>query len=84
MSIISDIDESLNVCLSFSLPETGCLPSARIFAECILSGTRQRSLLSSAVKKTLSKIIALGKKGKKTLGKVWHSANQKKKTLGKS
>ena len=33
-----------------TLRETGDLPSARVFAECILSGTRQRPCLPSARK----------------------------------
>ena len=43
------------------LQETGSLPSVFIFAECISSDTRQTSSLPSAAKKTLGKIIALGK-----------------------
>ena len=43
---------------SFALITTGNW----IFAECILSGTRQTSSLPSAAKKTLGKIITLGKK----------------------
>ena len=44
----------------FTLPETDDLPSAKIFAECIPSGTRQKSCLSSAEETTLGKIMALG------------------------
>jgi hypothetical protein len=35
------------------LPETACLPSARLFAESILSGTRQTACLLDAVQNTL-------------------------------
>ena len=38
-----------------ALPETSNLPSVFVFAECILSGTRQTSFLPSAVLKTLGK-----------------------------
>ena len=43
------------------LPEIVDLLSAKIFDECILSGTRQTSSLSSAAKNTLGKIMALSK-----------------------
>ena len=57
-----------------ALPETVDLPSAKMFAECILSGTRQTSSLLSDAKNTLSKIMALDKQ---TLCRVLqkHSAN---------
>ena len=48
-----------------TLPESVGKPSARGFAECNPSCTRQTSFLSSAAKKILNKIIALGKRGKK-------------------
>jgi hypothetical protein len=38
------------------LLEFGSLPSAIFFAECFISGTRQRSSLPSATQKTLGKI----------------------------
>jgi len=49
-----------------TLPESVGKPSARGFAECNPSGTRQTSFLPSATKKTLGKIIALGKQDKNT------------------
>ena len=67
---------------SSPLPETGCLLSVRMFTECILSGTWQRSSLPSAVKKTLGKIIALDKRGKKHSAK-FGTRQMRKKTLGK-
>ena len=42
-----------------ALPETGDLPSAKTFAECIPSSTQQKSCLSSVAETTLGKIIAL-------------------------
>jgi hypothetical protein len=39
-----------------ALPEFGSLPSVIFFAECFISGTRQRSSLLSATQKTLGKI----------------------------
>ena len=68
---------------SLALPETADLPSAKRFAECIPSGTRPKSCLSSALETTLGKIIALGipiylpSAEKRPLGKLV------KKTLGK-
>jgi hypothetical protein len=38
-----------------ALPEFGSLPSAKYFAECFFSGTRQKNSLSSATQKTLGK-----------------------------
>ena len=67
---------------SATLLETGCLPSAKLFVECILSGTRQISYLPSAVTKALGKIIALGKRGKKHSAK-FGTRQTRKKTLGK-
>ena len=43
-----------------TLPESGDLPSAKRFAECIPSGIRQKSYLPSASETTLDKIMALG------------------------
>ena len=64
---------SINLGVLRTLPETSNLPSVFMFAECILSSTRQtRSLPSAALK---------------TLGKNKHSVNRRftecKKTLGK-
>ena len=66
-----------------SLPEIPCLPSAWVFAECYTSGTRQTNSLPSAAKKTLEKIIALGKQLICGVPKVKHSAKRRK-TLGKN
>jgi hypothetical protein len=57
-----------------ALPETAPLPSARLFAECILSGTRQRASLLSARKKTLGEEWALGKGPFCRVPKFNHSA----------
>ena len=46
---------------SASLPEMASLSSVTAFIECFLSGTRQRGYLSSTIKKTLDKQIALSK-----------------------
>jgi len=52
-----------------SLPETGSLPSARWFAKCNFSGTRQRSSLPSAKKKhSANKLFAECF--------LWHSAKK--------
>ena len=69
-----------------ALPETADLPSANIFTECILSGTRQKSYLSSAAETTLGKIMALGipnslsSAEKRPLGKLGkkHSVKQRR------
>ena len=69
------------------LPETTDLPSAKIFTECVPSGTRQKSCMPSAAKNTLGKIMALDKQTlcrvlkKKTLGKLWKTLC-KTETLG--
>ena len=65
------------------IPEIGCLQSARIFAECNTSGTRQTNSLPSAAKKTLEKIIALGKQLICRVPNIKHSAKRRK-TLGKN
>ena len=44
------------------LPEMASLSSVPYFAECFLSGTRQRGYLPSAREKALGKQLALGKK----------------------
>ena len=45
--------------MGLTLPETGDLSSAKIFAECIPSDTRQKSCLPSAAETALGKIMAL-------------------------
>ena len=64
--------------LAITLPEIVGLPSAKFFAECILSGTQQISYLPSANTKTLGKLFAecinTRQKRKKTLGKGKHLA----------
>ena len=66
-----------------TIPETTDLPSAKRFAECIPSGTRQKNCLPSASETTLGKIMALGipislpSAEKRPLGKL-------EKTLGKT
>ena len=44
----------------FALPENPHMPSARIFAECIISSTRQSYYLPSAKKHALGEQMALG------------------------
>ena len=66
--------------LAITQPEIVGLPSAKFFAECILSGTRQISYLPSANTKTLGKLFAerintrqssaLSKRGKKHSAKA--------------
>ena len=75
--------------LNCTLPETADLPSAKIFAECIISGTRQTSSLPSAAKNTLGKIMALGKQTlyrvpKKTLSKLRKNTQQIRDTRQKT
>ena len=73
-----------------TLPETGDLPSAKIFTECIPSGTRQKSCLSSAVETTLGKIMALGipnslpSAEKRPLGKLGKNTRQNRDTRQKT
>ena len=68
---------------TLSLPETLSLPSARIFAECILSDTRQRSwhkntrqnnCTQQKSQKKHSAKPGTRQPSKKTLGKARHSA----------
>ena len=47
--------------VELSLPETASLPSVLAFAECFLSGARQRGYLPSAIEKALGKQMALDK-----------------------
>jgi hypothetical protein len=56
---MSNYQDFFNHCKSLPLPETGSLPSAKWFAECNFSGTRQRSSLPSAKKITLGKAASL-------------------------
>ena len=70
------------------IPKTGCLPSARIFAECNTSGTRQTNSLPSVGPKTIGKNKTLGKKALCRVSKKLHSAKRffaecQKNTLGK-
>ena len=66
--------------------ETGDLSSVEIFAECILSGTQQKSCLSSAAETTLDKIMALGipnslpSAEKRPLGKLGKNTRQNRDT----
>jgi hypothetical protein len=60
--------------IASTLPETTPLPSARLFAECILSGTWQTWSLPSARKKTLGEEWALGKGPLCRVPKLKHSA----------
>ena len=65
-----------------SLSKTVELPSARGFAECILSDTRQTFNLPSVFNETLGKHIALGKSQFYRVPNIKHSAKYNK-TLGK-
>ena len=63
------------------LPETADLPSAKMFAKCILSDTWQTSSFPSAAKNTLGKIMALGKQ---TLCRVLKKHSQNRDTRQKT
>ena len=57
-----------------SLPETTRIPSARYFAECIISSTRQSLHLPSASQKALGKNLTLGKINVCRVPLIRHSA----------
>ena len=57
-----------------SLPENPHMPSARIFAECIISSTRQSYYLPSAKKHALGEQMALGGLSLCRVPVIWHSA----------
>jgi len=44
LNLVGTISPHIGNLTALPLPETGCLPSARWFAECCFSGTRQRRL----------------------------------------
>src|SRR6185312_12599952 len=58
----------------FALPENPHMPSARIFAECIISSTRQSYYLPSAKKHALGEQMALGGLSLCRVPVIWHSA----------
>ena len=57
-----------------SLPENPRMPSARFFAECRISSTRQRNYLSSAHQKALGEQLALSGINLCRVPASWHSA----------
>jgi len=61
--------------VGYSLPENGILPCARIFAVCIISGTRRRPLLPCVARRTHGKAKTHGKPYSSPCAKGQHTAN---------
>ena len=57
------------------LPENRCMTSARVFAECRISSTRQRYYLPSAYQNALGERLTLGGTNLCRVPAIWHSAS---------